>query len=476
MLRPILNALLCALLAVCLTTPALARPADDSGETEEEQAKKQAKEKEEKKKARKGRSWGRSDDEEEWGADKPQEMGARLTKKYLAGYELYSQEQYDSAIKLLSGIRMTRLNEYEKAKIYQMLAFCTYGKSDLKGAREYMQLALAEDAFPADQQADLQFNIARMYVAEQDWDNVIANLKLWFEMVEEPNSGAYNLMALAYFQKKDYEAALGPASKAVELAPRPNEGWIRLLLALRLMRQEYAESVPLLEAMVTHFPKKMYWLQLSTVHGALGSYERALVPLQLAYAQDLLDTDAELRRLAQLLTFLELPYRAALVLDEGIENGAIASDVDGWEMLSNSWIAAREYEKAVTPLATAARLDPTGDLYVRLAQVHIQREKWSAATEALAKGIKKGELEKPGDAVLLMGIAHYSNKAALTARSWFVRARGYADVRKEADTWVQYVDRELAAQAAAGGAAPDEAASADGQAAATAPVEAGAGA
>ena len=121
--------------------------------------------------------------------------------------------------------------------------------------------------------------------------------------------------------------------------------------------------------------------------------------------------------------------------------------------------------KAVAPLEQAAALDPTGDLYVRLAQVHIQREKWSDATAALSKAISKGKLEAPGDAVLLMGIAYYSNKQPEKARSWFLRAGNHAATRKEAATWVQYVDRELAAQAVADGsatpeAAPEEAASA----------------
>jgi tetratricopeptide (TPR) repeat protein len=262
-------------------------------------------------------------------------------------------------------------------------------------------------------------------------------------MVENPNSSAFYLLAIAYYQLEDLESALEPAQQAVERAETPQEGWLQLLLALRLTRKEYDLAVPILEELIERYPKKIYWIQLSTVHGALGSYEDALVPLQLAYTQGLLTEDSELRRLAQLLLFLDLPYRAALVLDKGLEAEVIESDAPAFEMLSNSWIAAREYDRAVAPLERAAGLSDGGDLYVRLAQVHIQREKWSEAADALRRALEKGGLDNAGDAQLLMGIAYYSQKQPERARGWFGRARKHPETRDEADTWIKYIDREL---------------------------------
>ena len=197
--------------------------------------------------------------------------------------------------------------------------------------------------------------------------------------------------------------------------------------------------------MVVRYPKKGYWLNLATIHGALGNFEEALIRLQLAYSQGLLTTDAELRRLAQLLMFLDLPYRAARVLEQGFENGILSQDHKGYEMLSNSWIAAKEYDRAVEPLERAASLAPAGDLYVRLAQVHLQREKWGEAAAALGQALDKGGLQSVGDAQLLMGIAIYSQKKPAQARPWFSRARQHAGSREEADVWIKHLERELQA-------------------------------
>lgn len=381
-------------------------------------------------------------------ADKRYTPGPRFYKQYQAGAQAYGEEDYKLAIKLLDRIPMKRATPYERTLRYQLLAFSFYADDQQENARKALTRAVEANGFPPDQQSTLHFQLAKLHAAAQQWDDVISTLNTWFELEQEPGSGAYNLMALAYFQKNEYDKAVAPAQKAYDLMEVPNEGWIRLLLALRLTRQEFKEAIPLLERLVADFPKKTYWMQLSTVHGATGSYENALVPLQLAYAQDLLTEDPEIRRLAQLLMFLELPYRAAEALELGLEEGIVQSDVDGWEMLSNSWIAAREYDSAVAPLEKAADLDPTGDLYVRLAQVHIQREKWKDAIAALDAGIAKGDLAKPCDALILMGIAHYSAKAPARARGWFARAGGYADCRDESATWVTFIDRELQTLAA----------------------------
>ncbi len=94
-------------------------------------------------------------------------------------------------------------------------------------------------------------------------------------------------------------------------------------------------------------------------------------------------------------------------------------------------------------LERAAELADGGDLFIRLAQVHLQREKWDEAANALSHAIDKGQLDNPGDAKLLMGIARYSQKDPHEARKWFVRAIQHDATRTEANAWVQHIDREL---------------------------------
>jgi tetratricopeptide (TPR) repeat protein len=190
--------------------------------------------------------------------------------------------------------------------------------------------------------------------------------------------------------------------------------------------------------------KKSYWLQLSAVNSELQKFDDAVSAMQLAYMAGILTEDAEIRRLSELLLYVGIPYRAAQFLSKAIDDGKVKGDQKAYETLANCWIAAREYDRATQPLGKAAELHPNGDLYVLLAEVLMQREKWPAAQDALQHGIDKGGLKDTGNAKLLMGIAIYSQKKPQEALKWFQQAREYPEQRKQADGWVQHINAELA--------------------------------
>jgi tetratricopeptide (TPR) repeat protein len=371
------------------------------------------------------------------------QVGKRTKHHIDDAYTAIREEKYKAARQALSDLVLPALNPLERSLVYRADAYISNGESDAKGAVGYLEKAIAENALPERDLQDMRFQIAQLELSLEDWQAVVENLRLWFDMVDSPNSTAYYLLAIAYYQMNDYDSALGPALQAVQRSKEPQESWLQLLLAIRLVRKDYTKAVPIIEQLVRRFPKKAYWIQLSTVNGALGKFDEALVPLQLAYEQGLLTTDGELRRLAQLMLYLDLPYRAAQVLSKGLADGIVEKTPDVYEQLSNSWIAAREFDRAVEPLEIAARLSTNGDLYVRLAQVEIQREKWSKAIDALEQALQKGDLTSPGDAHLLMGIARYSRQQPQQALAAFRRAREFDSTRSEADTWLTHIEREL---------------------------------
>jgi tetratricopeptide (TPR) repeat protein len=437
MSRPISGVLLCLALIAFVSAPAAAQyESPDTGGGESAQG-----DSPEKKKKRKG--WGKKADSEEgeWGQELT--MGPRTAKKIVVAREALLAEDYDKTEQLLRKFKMHRLNALERARIYQIWAFVYYGRSDLDNARDNLELTIAENALSPSETADIRFQIAQLYLQEQNWQKAADSFELWFEMEENPNASAYHTLALTYYQLEQLDKALPNSVRAVELTDKPKEGWLQLLLALRLTRKEYPESIPLLEELVRRYPKKTYWLQLSTVHGALEQYRESLVQLQLAYAQGLLTESDELRRLAELMLFLELPYRSAEVVERGLREELIPREADAYELLSNSRIAAREFEAAVEPLARAAELSDTGQLYIRLAQVHLQGEDWEAAADALRSAIDKGGLTSTGDAQLLMGIVYYSQKKPQQALTWFGRAVQHEETAQEANTWLRYIEREL---------------------------------
>ena len=382
----------------------------------------------------KSRSWARK-----------HEIDQLTGRRLLKAQEFLVEDKWDEAEAALGKLRLRSLNAAERTKFYTLSGYVAMGRKDLSRARELFELTIAQDFLPLEERADFRFIIARICMEQDNWADAIVNLKRWFLIEEEPNASSYYLLALAYWQAKDTDAALAPALKAVAIANAPQENWLKLLLAIRLTRKEYKETIPLLDQMIRSYPNKTYWIQLSTRHGALGNYPESLIPLQLAYTQGLLTEDPEIRRLAELLLYLELPYRAADVMKFGLESSVVDEDSEYFELLSNSWIMAREYDKAIDPLIRAAELAEGGRIYQRLAEVHIQQERWQEAAEALGLALEKGDLPKPGQATLLMGIVLYSQKKPDQALPWFEKAKAFSDSEQEANTWVKHIKREMAA-------------------------------
>ena len=371
------------------------------------------------------------------------------TGKRMAGaMKALEEERYDEAREILSHLNPSRLNEFERARVEQVQANIDQAQGRYAEAREHLKGAVASGGLNEEEAKTARMQIAQFSLAQQNWAQAVDDLQDWFAHTKEPTAQAYYLLAAAYYQQQNYEYALTPAAKAIELSEKPQENWLQLLLALRIMREEYEEAVPILKRLVSEYPqKKAYWTQLTSVYAALGQYENATATMQLAYDNGLLTEDQEIRRLAELLIHSGIPRRAAQLLDTAIEKQKrFQNDPKTYELLGNCWVAAREYKKAIGPLTRAAELSETGDGYVRLAEVQIQLEDWSRASESLQSGIKKGGLERVGHAQLLLGIAFYNRKNPQAARSWLEQARADDDTRSQADAWLKQIEVDLGTQ------------------------------
>jgi tetratricopeptide (TPR) repeat protein len=354
--------------------------------------------------------------------------------------ELLNMEQFAAAGQKIGTLQLDKLSPYERGKVEQILFNISYSQERYDEARQHLANAINSGGLNAQEIDQARYQSAQLFMQEEKWKEGAAALEEWFKTAANPNSAAYYLLAVAYYQQDDYNRALAPAKKAVELMDKPNESWLGMLSALYLQREEYREAIPVLQQLVTVAPeKKSYWMQLSSIYGQMEDYPNALAIMQLANSAGLVTEDSEVRRLADLLLFNDVPYRGAQVIEAALEKKIVDPDEKLYEKLANCWIAAGEFDKSIPPLQRAAELAPTGDTFVRLGEVHVQREDWSDAITAIQRGVDKGQLKDPGNAQLMLGIAHYSQKDYSGARPFFERARQSERHRQVADSYLQAI-------------------------------------
>lgn len=356
--------------------------------------------------------------------------------------ELMNADDHAGAARRLGTLQLDRLSPYERGTVERILFSIAYAQDRYEDARRHLQKAIESGGLNAQQVDEARYQSAQLFIQEEKWREGAAALEEWFRTAANPNSAAYYLLAAAYFQLEDVDRALAPARKAVELMDpaRPNENWLGLLSALHLQREEYREAIPLLERLIEAAPdKKTHWLQLSSVYQQVEDYPHALAIVQLASSAGHVTDDADVRRLADLLLFNGVPYRGGQVLEAAIERRLVTLDDKLYEKLANCWIAAGELDAAVDPLRRAAELAPSGDVFVRLGELHVQREDWPAAIAAVQRGIDKGELRDPGNAELMIGIAHYNQQSYGDAVPFLERARRSDRHRQIAESFLQAI-------------------------------------
>lgn len=358
--------------------------------------------------------------------------------------EFLNQDNYAGARQVLSEIRMDRLSPYEGSRVHQIWSGIEYAEGNYGQARQHLQQAIDAGGFNEREVSQAKYQIAQIFMAEEKWREGAAALEEWFRTAPEPNAAAYYLLAAAYYQMEDMNRALEPARKAVEIAAKPQASWIELLLALYLTREEYDKAVPLLERLIAMEPdKKTHWLRLSSLYQQQEKYPQALAAMQVAYNAGFLEQESEYVRLSDMLRFNEIPYRAARVLEEAMEQGKVAKTSENYERLANCWIQARDFNEAIPPLRRAAEMSNNGDLFMRLGQVHVQREQWPEAERALRQGMDKGNLDDEGQTYLLMGIAVFNQDRLRDSREWFVRAARFPQQRDMAQDYVKLIDTKL---------------------------------
>jgi len=375
-------------------------------------------------------------------APAPTNIDVQTGKILNEAIELMNMENYTGAAAKIGTLKLDNLSPYERGKVEQIMFNIAYSQDKYEEARGHLQKAIDSGGLNVVEVDQARYQSAQLFMQEEKWKEGAAALEEWFKTATNPNSGGYYLLAVAYYQMEDFNRAMAPAKKAVELMDpaKPNESWLSMLSALYLQREQYKEAVPVLQQLITAAPdKKTYWMQLSSIYGQMEDYPNALAIMQLANNVGLVTEDSEVRRLADLLLFNDVPYRGAQVLEGAIEKKVVTLDDKLYEKLANCWIAAGEFDKSISPLQRAAELSSNGDLFVRLGEVQVQREDFDAAIAAIQRGVDKGQLKDPGNAQLMLGIAHYSQKDYAAARPFFERARQSDKHRQIANSYLEAI-------------------------------------
>ena len=191
------------------------------------------------------------------------------------------------------------------------------------------------------------------------------------------------------------------------------------------------------------WPKARYWKSLAGAYTELGEDEKLIYAYDAAHTQGMLDKDTEFVTMAQLYLQAEVPYKAAMLMQEKMDAGIVPKNEKNYRLLSQSWTLAREDQKAIPALKAAATLSDDGELDQRLANSYLNIGEYDDCVSSGNTSLRKGGLKNPDNVQITLGMCLYNLHRYDDARAAFRAAAKVPRSQRTANQWIQVIDAEV---------------------------------
>jgi tetratricopeptide (TPR) repeat protein len=357
-------------------------------------------------------------------------------------YDQIGDEKYQEALSALGSVlNRTGLSDYERAVIVQARGHVQLMLERYDAALRDFEEVIRADALPNQAHFSMIYQTAQIYIVQEQFERGLRTLDDWFAYTDTVTASAYELQASALAQLNRYREAIVAIDRAIALSNSPKDNWYQLKLAMHFELKEYPQAAAVLQILIERDPsRKAYWTQLSSIYMAMDDQRRALSVMALAHRKDLLDRESDWVQLYQLYSLMEVPYKAAQVLQEGLSKNIIEATQKRWEDLGNTWYTANEMDRALAAYERAAALSADGKIDLQRAYILVDQEKWPDAEQALAEAVRKGGLDRQCNAYLLLGMAQFEQNKRSAAQASFNRSATEERCRSAATQWLRHLE------------------------------------
>ena len=318
-------------------------------------------------------------------------------------------EQFAEAVVQLEALAIeTEKNPYDFVLTSQYLAHASVMLGDQARARSALEAALAIESMPDDLRSSMNLFYGTILVGDEEYELAREVLAEWFAQAELPTASQIFSYGYAVYMAGDVEASQPLVARAISESVNAPESWYQLFYRILFDQKKYEAGEEVLKGMLTRGPtNEGTWRLLASHYLQLEESREGLAALMVAYSNELLETDSDLKQIVALWGYIDAPDKGARLLEEWLTTEKLERDADTLKQLGNLWLMARERENAMSVLQQAAELSPDGRTYEMLGGIHFEEEEWGEAFTAYSSAVRIGDLEEPLRTSLLAGISAY---------------------------------------------------------------------
>src|SRR5215471_3645498 len=147
---------------------------------------------------------GQAHGQNEGGNAPPAGLDVATAKALNTAIEALNMEKYAEAQAAIGTLKLDKLSPYERSKVEQIMFNISYAQEKYDEAQQHLQKSIEAGGLNEQEVSQARYQVAQLYLTREKWKEGAAALEEWFKTAENPNSAAYYLLAVAYYQLEDF--------------------------------------------------------------------------------------------------------------------------------------------------------------------------------------------------------------------------------------------------------------------------------
>lgn len=377
-----------------------------------------------------------------------QAVSKEVYDKILQAQEKVDAEDYQGALRILQTLNKSdKLTEYERSNVLNYIGFVHYNVGNAIAAIATYEEMLRIPSLEEQIRKQTIYTLAQLNTMEEQYNQALRLLEQWFALELNPPPDPYILYAQNLYQVNRFGDMIKPIETAMDIARKREkpvkEDWYVLLNFAYFQQEDYRKVRDIQKIMLVNWPKKRYWFSLAGAYTELGEENNLFASYDAAHTQKMLERESELVTMAQLYMQHEVPYKAATLLDQEMENGRVSRNAKNYRLLSQAWSLAQEDEKSIPALKEAARLSDEGELDLRLGNAYLNLGRYAECVSAVQAGLRKGGIKSPDNAQISLGMCLYNLQKYSAAINAFRQARKTRRSSRIANQWINVINSDI---------------------------------
>lgn len=338
----------------------------------------------------------------------------------------------------------TLQDSYSRSSAGMQLAQHYVQQKQYDKAIQYYRQALAADGLSPLVNQRLQKELVSVYLTMKNGKDALNALNQWQPLDQTEDREVALMFAQASYLSGDYLQTARALDKTMDLAPTVALDFHGPVLALSFSIGDFTRAERLLRAFIELQPNEpRHWFQLTSVYLKQEKTSAALAVMTLANSKGIVFSEQNLLLYSSLLATENNPYKAATVLQKGLDSGRVSASGKQYRRLFEYWFQARETERALVAIALAAQATKDVELYLYQAQLLMQQERWQDMNQTVLEACETPlPPAQVGQANLLLGISELKMGKRKQAREAFINATLVGGVNEKAGEWLRYMDLE----------------------------------